>query len=119
MAKQGITPVNNADSMLRILILSMFFSVEVTYVIGELRKRRELQLFLRVEVIPEADDVYRFFSRTDEDHFIAMINGLIRNLSRPSRKRKEKTIIIDGSAITLDIKLFKKRLTKKELEKND
>jgi len=119
MAKQGITPVNNAGSMLRILILSMFFSVEVTYVIEELRKRRELQSFLHVEVIPEADDVYRFFSRIDEDHFIAMINGLIRDLTRTSRKRKDKTIIIDGSAITLDINVFKKRLTKKELERKD
>ena len=90
IAKQGITPVNNAGTMLRILILSMFFSVEVTYVVEELRTRKELQSFLCIEVIPEADNVYRFFSRIDEDHFIAMINGLIRDLSRTSRKRKDK-----------------------------
>lgn len=119
MTKRGITPVRNAGTILRITILAIFFSVEITYVVEEMRKRTELRALAHVELVPTADEVYRFISRIDEKDFIAMTNVLIRCQSRPPGRRKNKTIIVDGSPITLDMNVCKKRLGKKELETKD
>lgn len=66
MADLGITPVENTGSILRILLIALFFSSEITYVIDELRKRNDLRLFAHINRIPSADDVYQFLNRMDE-----------------------------------------------------
>jgi len=50
MAKQGIVPVNRAGLMFKIVLIAMFFSVDISYVVSELQKRGELRsqtLFIR------------------------------------------------------------------------
>jgi len=69
MAKQGITPVTNTGSILRIMLIAIFFSVDVTYVIKELRKRDDLQRFANIDRIPSAEEVHRYLSRIDEAQF--------------------------------------------------
>jgi hypothetical protein len=63
MAKQGITPVNLAGAMVKIVLIAMFFSVDITYVVSELQKRRELMSFAKLGEIPEAKEIYRFLGR--------------------------------------------------------
>ena len=43
MAKQGIVPVNRAGLMFKIVLIAMFFSVDISYVVSELQKRGELR----------------------------------------------------------------------------
>jgi len=52
MAKQGISPVNLAGTMF--VLISIFFSVDISYVISELLKRAELRRFAKLVEIPEA-----------------------------------------------------------------
>ena len=42
IAKQGIKPADRAGIMFRVMIVSMFFSVDVSYVLRELLERKEL-----------------------------------------------------------------------------
>ena len=49
MAKPGITPVNLAGAKVKIVMIAMFFSVDITYVVSELHKRRELRIFAKLE----------------------------------------------------------------------
>jgi len=44
--------------MFRVMIISMFFSVDVSYVLRELLEREELRKFAGVEDVP--DSFYRF-----------------------------------------------------------
>jgi len=69
LAKHRITPVNMAGTVIRTILISMFFSVDCAYVVGELRKRTGLRKFARITDVPSADDVYRFLSRFDEEQF--------------------------------------------------
>jgi hypothetical protein len=119
MAKQGITPVENTGSILRTILIALFFSSEITYVIEELRKRKELRTFAHVNRIPSAGDVYRFINRIDERQFIALINALLRAQSKKPQRRKHRTIIVDGSAVALDLNIFKKRIRKADLAEKD
>ena len=57
MAKQGVGPVNMAGVMLRIVLIAMFFSVDISYVVKELNRRIKLRIFAKVEKIPEAKEI--------------------------------------------------------------
>ena len=70
MAKQGIGPVNMAGVMLRIILIAMFFSVDISYVVKELNRRIKLRRFAKVGEIPEAKEIYRFLSRFGEEQFV-------------------------------------------------
>jgi hypothetical protein len=43
LAKRGITPVTKAGTVLIIVLISRFFSIDCAYVVRELRKRRSLK----------------------------------------------------------------------------
>jgi hypothetical protein len=49
LARNGITPDNKAVEFLKIIILSMFFELEISYAVSEINKRYELRKFLRIE----------------------------------------------------------------------
>ncbi len=40
MAKCGLTPIQNTGSVLRVLLIALFFSLEITYVVDELQNAR-------------------------------------------------------------------------------
>jgi len=48
MTKQGITPVTNTGSILRLLLVAIFFSVDKTYAIEELQKRGNFRQFAHI-----------------------------------------------------------------------
>ncbi|MHC1635730.1 MAG: hypothetical protein ACXQTS_03780, partial [Candidatus Methanospirareceae archaeon] len=52
--------------MFKIVLIAMFFSVDITYVVSELLKREELRRFAKLVEITEARDIYRFLSRFSE-----------------------------------------------------
>jgi len=80
MAKQGISPVNLAGTMFKIVLIAMFFSVDIPYVISELLKRAELRRFAKLVEIPEANDIYRFLGRFDEKQFIGLVIGVLGSI---------------------------------------
>jgi hypothetical protein len=115
LAKRGITPLMKAGTVLRIAIISMFFSVDCTHVIEELRKRRDLRTFAHIADVPSADNVYRFMSRLDEDQFVLLVSGVLNSLCSPSNRHKHGTFLVDSTAITLDLNWFRRTLTKTRL----
>lgn len=48
MANEGIKPVKKSVNMLKILILAIFFSKDVSYVLKELKQRAELREFVSI-----------------------------------------------------------------------
>ena len=48
LARNEITPVNKAIDILKIVILTMFFELEISYVVSEINKRYELRKFLGI-----------------------------------------------------------------------
>lgn len=119
MAKAGLTPVANTGSILRLMLMALFFSVDITYMVDELRNRAELRRFANIVHIPSADTVYRFISSINEDQFVGLINALLRTECMKPRWHKNRTYLIDSTAITLDLNIFKKRYTRSDLIEKD
>lgn len=119
LAKRGITPVTMAGTVLRIVLISMFFSVDCSFVVEELRKQRGLRTFARIAEVPSADNIYRFMSRFDEARFVSLVSGVLNSLCSPTRRRKSGTILVDSTAITLDLNWFRRTFTKAQLQSRD
>jgi hypothetical protein len=56
MAKRGVTPVTNTGAILRLLLIAIFFSVDIACVIRELQRRDDLRRFAHIDKIPSADE---------------------------------------------------------------
>ena len=80
LAKHRLTPVTVAGTAKRIILISMFFSGDCAYVLGELRRRRSLRKFARITDVPSVDDVYRFLNRFDEEQFMSFVSGVLNSL---------------------------------------
>jgi transposase len=117
MAKEGVKPVNMAGTIFKIVFMSMFFSVEISYVVEELNRRKELRRFANIGKIPEAKAIYRFLSRFDEKQFVYLVSGVLSSICL--KRGRNKTILIDSTDISLDLNWFKRRIKKEDLEERE
>jgi transposase len=97
--------------------MSMFFSVDVSYVVEELNRRKELRRFANIGKIPEAKAIYRFLSRFDEKQFVYLVSGVLSSICL--KRGRNKTILIDSTDISLDLNWFKRRIKKEDLEERE
>ncbi|TFH47386.1 MAG: IS4/IS5 family transposase [ANME-2 cluster archaeon] len=118
LAKNGIKSIETAVPILKILIVSMFFSSDISYVVNELSQKKKLQKFMKITSIPTENQIYRFMNRFEPEKFTNFVISLLNNVCF-SKKRGRKTIIIDSTDIDLDINWFTKKITKKQLEERD
>jgi len=65
LARYKITPVNKAIKLLKVIILAIFFELEISYAVNEVNKRYELRKFLRVEEEIKLKSVYSFCLREE------------------------------------------------------
>ena len=72
LARYKITPVNKAIEFLKIIILAMFFELEISYAVNELNKRYELRKFLKIGEV-KLKSVYSFMSKFESDQFISFV----------------------------------------------
>jgi len=114
MAKQGISPVNLAGTIFKIVLIAIFFSVDISYVISELLKRAELRRFAKLVEIPEAKDIYRFLARFDEKQFIGLVLGVLGSIC--VKRGRNRVLIVDSTDVSLDLNWFRKKITKADLE---
>jgi len=77
LARNKITPVNKAIEFLKIIILAMFFELEISYAVSEVNKRLELRKFLRIDDEVKLRSVYNFMSKFESEQFIRFIFSIL------------------------------------------
>lgn len=108
LARNGITPVNKAIKMLKIIILAMFFELEISYAVSEINKRLELRKFLRIEEEVKLRSVYSFMAKFESDQFISLVFSIL-NTNSKKRPNKPSILILDWTDISLELNPFRKR----------
>lgn len=116
LAQYKLLPLEYSIPALKIVITSMYFCLEISYVVRELKDKRKLRKFMRIKSVPSEDEVYSIMSSFDPDQFINFVIGLLNNVCSP-RKKGLSQIIIDSTDIDLDLNWFKRKISKKMLEK--
>jgi len=118
LAQYGLLPLERSIPALKIVIMSMYFCLEISYIVRELEDKKKLRKFMRITSVPSEDEVYSIMSSFDPDQFINFVIGLLNNVCS-RRKRGLSQIIIDSTDINLDLNWFKRKISKKMLENRD
>ena len=67
LARNGITPINRAIEFLKVIILAMFFELEISYAASEVNRRYELRKFLKIDDEVKLKSVYNFMSKFESN----------------------------------------------------
>lgn len=118
IAREGVRTDEHAIAILKVVLVAMFFSLNISYVVNEAKRRRRLRNFLGIQNVPEASKVYRFTSRYGPEQFINMTLKLL-NLLCKKRGAGDRTIIADCTDLSVDLNWFKKKIRKSDLEGRD
>jgi hypothetical protein len=108
LARYKITPVNKALEILKVIILAMFFELEISYAVAEINKRLELRKFLRIEEEIKLKSVYSLMSKFESEQFINFVLSTL-NVNSKRRKNKRSLLILDWTDISLDLNPFRRR----------
>jgi len=108
LARNGITPVNKAIKILKVVILAMFFELEISYAVSEVNKRLDLRNFLKIEEEVKLRSVYSFMAEFEADQFINFVFSILNSNSK-KRRNNPTTLILDWTDISLDLNPFRKR----------
>ena len=118
LAQYGLLSLERSIPALKIVIMSMYFCLEISYIVRELEDKKKLRKFMRITSVPSEDEVYSIMSSFDPDQFTNFVIGLLNNVCS-RRKRGLSQIIIDSTDINLDLNWFKRKISKKMLENRD
>jgi hypothetical protein len=110
-------PVNPAIAVIKIVLTSMFFSTTISHVVEELRQRKELREFLRINEVPKEDYIYSFLSRLELNEFTAMVLRILNSITK--RRARNTRIIVDCTDVSVDINYFRKPVRQRDLEGKD
>ncbi len=116
MAKLGITPVQRAGEYFRILFIALYFSMDCSYVLQELKQRPSLRRFAHVSEVPTPHQFYRFMSRFDESSCILLTTRILSTRCKKRNHRRKATLLVDSTSISLDLNWFRRHYTKQNLE---
>jgi len=105
LARNGTTPVS--AKFLKIIILSMFFELEISYAVSELNKCYELRKFLRIDDEVNLKSVYNS-SKFEAEQFISFIFYIL-NVNSKRRRKKPSLLILDWTDISWSKSFQKKR----------
>ena len=118
LTKRGILPLRNSVPTIKIVLLSMFFSCEISYALKELEERENLRNFLKISSIPTQKEIYGILSKYEPDQFTSFVFELLNDLC-PKRKSGSRGIIIDSTDINLNLNWHAKKITKESLESKE
>jgi hypothetical protein len=115
LARNGMKPINTTIKAIKVRIISMFFDVDIKYVIDKINNSSELRKKWRFESTLDYNALSKHYSKLDSVQILEFVLKTINKQFKPG-KRGRKTIIVDATPIKLDINLEKRYRTKEELE---
>jgi hypothetical protein len=118
LSQYKILPLEKSIPALKIVLTSMYFCLEISYIVRELEDKKKLRKFMKIKSVPSEDEVYSIMSNFDPDQFINFVIVLLNNVCS-RRKRGSSQIIIDSTDINLDLNWFKRKISKKMLKDRD
>jgi hypothetical protein len=118
LTRRGILPLQKSIPAIKIVLLSMFFSCEISYAIRELKERESLRNFLKTSSVPTENEIYGILSKYEPEQFTDFVFEALNELC-PKRKSESRGIIIDSTDINLNLNWHAKKITKESLENKE
>ena len=115
LASYGFKNLNKQIFAFKIIFISMFFGLDISFILNELESKKELRDFFQISEISTADQVYKIFSQQDSENLLKALNRILNHQNRVKRRGK-KTFIIDATPVDLDFNFNRNKKTKEHLK---
>ena len=118
LARNGLKKIKNQQSMLKLILLSMFFQLKLSDVYNQVKNKPKLLKFLNIKELQNLKQIRELYSRYEEKNYLELALKTINKLNF-NQIRNIKTIIIDSTSIPLDLKFNGRYLSKQSLLNKD
>jgi len=118
LAQNGLKPINSVINLIKIRFISMFFEIDIKYVINEVNNSSELRKYWGFKYQLDYNNLSKLLSKFDSVQILEFVLKFI-NKQFILGKRGRKTIIVDATSIMLDINLDKKYYNEEELDEKN
>ena len=115
LASYGFKNLNKQIFAFKIIFISMFFGLDISFILNELESKKELQDYFKISEILTADQVYKIFSQQNPENLLKALNRILNHQNRVKRRGK-KTFIVDATPVDLDFNFNRNKKTKEHLK---
>ena len=116
LASCGFKNLNNQIFTFKIIFISMFFGLDIPFILNELDSKKELREYFKISEVLTADQVYKIFSQQNPENLLKALNRILNHQNRVKRRGK-KTFIVDATPIDLDFNFNRKIKRQKNISK--
>jgi hypothetical protein len=111
LARNGLQSIERYQTMLKINLLASYFDLEVSHVHSEVKNREKLRKFLNIDNLLTLKQVREVYSRKNEQKYLEMA---LKTLNKLQFKKIHglKTVLIDSTALIIDLKYNGKFISK-------
>ena len=115
LASYGFKNLNKQIFAFKIVFISMFFGLDISFILNELESKKELQDYFKISEILTADQVYKIFSQQNPENLLKALNRILNHQNKVKRRGK-KTFIVDATPVDLDFNFNRNKKTKEHLK---
>ena len=115
LASYGFKNLNKQIFAFKIIFISMFFGLDISFILNELESKKELRDYFKISEILTADQVYKIFSQQNPENLLKALNRILNHQNRVKRRGK-KTFIVDATPVDLDFNFNRNKKTKEHLK---
>jgi len=111
LARNGLQSIKRYQIMLKIVLLTLYFKLEVSYDNFKVKNREKLRKFLNIDDLLTLKQVREVYSRKNEQKYLKMALKTLNKLEF-KKIRNIKTVLIDSTALLIDLKFNGKYISK-------
>ena len=93
---------------MKILILAETFELDYSYVVSEITENRKLKKFMGIKNPLEIKNIYKYVSKLDSKDLNTFFSSIFK-IAKNSHRTGKKYVIIDTSALPIDINTWRKK----------
>ena len=115
LSRYGLKPINSYKKAIKIRFISLFFDVDIKYIVNEINNSPELRKQWNIKSILDYNKISNLISSLNT---VQLMEFVIKLINKQFLKgiRGRRTFLIDATSIKMDINLNKKYYTDEELE---
>jgi hypothetical protein len=111
LARNGLKSIKNHQNMLKIILLASYFEMYISDVFNEVINRKRLFKFLNIDNLQSLKQIRELYSRKDAENYLELTLKSLNKLQFDNI-RGIKSIIIDSTALVIDLKFNGRYLSK-------
>ncbi len=101
---------------IKIFFTTIYSDYQLSDVINELNRNKNLRKFFNIDDVPKADQVYEYLGRYNPIQYSKIVNSILISYQKPKRS-SYNTFIADATPVACEFNISKEYITYKHLKK--